>query len=65
MIDVIPVKFEAYDDMNDGVFQVEAFDEAAATVTISTVVTVALWDEIAPLIRQCLLDMKLEGDKTE
>jgi len=61
-MEVYPVKFEAYDcDM--GVFQVEQFDEGAATVKISSVVNVALWDEISVKIRECLVAMKLEGEQ--
>ena len=63
MIDVYPVKFEAVDnEMRETVFTVETFDESAATVDIKTVLNVSLWDEISPLIRQCLVDMNLDGD---
>lgn len=62
MIDVYPTKFEAY-DADSGMFKVEAFDEGGAEVKIDTIVNVALWDEIAPLIRECLVQMKFEGDK--
>lgn len=62
MIDVYPTTFEAYQDHDLAVFKVEAFDEFSAQITISSVVSLAEWDEIAPLIRQCLVDMKLEGD---
>lgn len=55
---VYPTRFEAY-EAGDAVFQVEAFDESAATVKIDTVLNVEKWDEIAPLIRQCLVDMEL------
>ena len=57
---VYPTKFEAYDvDMQ--IFRVEAFDADTANVYIDTLMTVELWDEIAPLIRKCLVDMEL-GD---
>lgn len=62
MIDVYPTKFEAYQDGDLAVFKVEAFDECSAQITISSVISLTEWDEIAPLIRQCLVDMKLEGD---
>lgn len=62
MIDTYPTKFEAYQDGDLPVFKVEAFDEFSAQITISSVVSLAEWDEIAPLIRKCLVDMKLEGD---
>ena len=55
---VYPTKFEAY-ETGDAIFQVEAFDESAATVKIDTVLNVEKWDEIAPLIRKCLMDMEL------
>lgn len=55
---IYPTKFEAYDiDMQ--IFRVEAIDESAANVYIDTVVDVSTWDEIAPLIRKCLVDMEL------
>lgn len=62
MIDVYPTTFEAYQDGDIAVFKVEAFDECSAQITISSIVSVTEWDEIAPMIRQCLVDMKLEGD---
>ena len=62
MIKVYPTKFEAY-DMDMQIFRVEAFDEAAANVYIDTVVDVSTWDEIAPLIRKCLVDMEIGDDK--
>lgn len=62
MIDVYPTTFEAYQDHDLAVFKVEAFDECSAQITISSVISLEEWDEIAPLIRQCLVDMKLDGD---
>jgi len=64
MIEVAPTKFEAYEG-SDGIFTVTAFDEAAANVIITDLVNVARWDEISPLIRRCLIDMRLVGDETE
>lgn len=64
MIEVAPTKFEGYEDA-DGIFTIEAFDEATAKVIITDLVDVARWDEIAPLIRQCLVDMRLVGDETQ
>lgn len=48
--------------MDMEIFRVEAFDESAANVYIDTVVNVAMWDEIAPLIRKCLVDMELDDE---
>lgn len=63
MIECYPTQFEAHDTVtNDALFKVKTFDECCAEVTISTVVNVELWDEIAPMIRQCLVAMKLEND---
>ena len=62
MIDVYPTKFEAYDN-DDGMFKVSMFDSGGAEIKIDTVCNVKLWDEISPLIRQCLVDMQFEGDK--
>ena len=58
-MNVYPVKFEAYDD-TEPLFKVEMFDEDGATVTISSVITVELWNEISPKILECLLAMKLD-----
>lgn len=59
-ITVYPTKFEAYDnDLQEGIFTVEAFDDCAANVKISSILDVAMWDEISPMIRKCLVDMKL------
>lgn len=57
-IEVYPTTFEAYDD-GVLVFKVEAFDECYAKVTIKDLMDVKTWDEISPLIRQCLVDMEL------
>ena len=62
MIEVYPTKFEAYQDGDLAVFRVEAFDEFSAQITISSVVSLTEWDEISPLIRQCLVDMQFDGD---
>ena len=63
MIDCYPVKFEAiFTESCNGVFKVTAFDECCATVEIDAPMNVAVWDEIAPMIRQCLVDMKLESE---
>ena len=59
MIEVYPTTFEAFDD-EILIFKVEVFDEYLANVTISDLMDVKTWDEISPLIRQCLVDMKLE-----
>ena len=62
-IDVFPVKIEGYDDdMKEGVFTVEASDEACANVKITTAVNAGTWDELSAAIRKSLLMMKLEGD---
>lgn len=63
-IKVYPTTFEAYDeDMQ--VFKVEVFDENYAKVTINDLMNVNIWDEVSPLIRQCLVDMKLSDDSIE
>ena len=59
---MVPVAFEGY-DMTDVCFKVVAFDANSAEITISTVVNVYLWDQMAPLIRQALVAMDLEGDE--
>ena len=61
MIDVYPTKFEAYDD-DYRMFKIDANDGVTATITITAPCDVNEWDRIAPVIRQCLVDMKLEGD---
>lgn len=64
-IKISPVAFEAYDE-SLLMFKVEAFDEATASVKIDTLLDISMWDEISPLIRQCLVDMQLEvqGEET-
>jgi hypothetical protein len=61
-VEVYPSQFEAYMDGFE-VFNIKSMDEATATLEIKSGVNVELWDEIAPKIRDCLLQMKLEGDK--
>ena len=58
-IEVYPTTFEAFDG-EVLIFKVEVFDENLANVTITDLMNVKTWDEISPLIRQCLVDMKLE-----
>lgn len=56
-----PVKIEAYDvDTKDPVFNVDAFDESAANVIISTVVNVSMWDVISSEIRKALVALELD-----
>jgi hypothetical protein len=56
-----PVKIEAYDvDTNDPIFVVDSFDDSAASVTISTVVNVSMWDVISPEIRKALVSLVLD-----
>lgn len=56
-----PVKIEIYDGA-EPVAVVEAFDEAAANVTISTVVNASTWPDVSNSILEALQSMKLEGD---
>lgn len=59
---VYPTIIECVDpEIKVEVFTVKAFDECAAEVKIDALVGVTQWDEIAPLIRQALVDLKLEG----
>lgn len=61
MLKVYPVHFECVDlDVKQDMFSVKAFDECCATVKIDCVLTLELWDEIAPLIRECLVKLELE-----
>lgn len=56
---VYPVKFEAYDEIDDPLFKVENTDGICADITISGPMTLDLWDKVSVAIRQCLIDMKL------
>ena len=58
-IKISPVAFEAYNEIGL-MFKVEAFDEYTASLKVDTLLDVSIWDEISPLIRKCLVDMKLE-----
>lgn len=58
-ITMYPTKFEAVDDAGDVAFTVETFDEVCASVGISSVVTVASWDEISAKVREALVAMNL------
>ena len=57
---VYPTQFYALEG-EKMIFKVEAFNCCAASVKIESLVTVELWDEISPQIRECLVQMKL-GD---
>lgn len=60
-IKVFPVRFEAYDDIGEGAFKVEAFDDSCATIEIQTPVTLESWLELVPLVTKCIEDLKLVG----
>ncbi len=55
-----PTRFECVE--NDAgrqfMFSVKMFDGDSATVKIKTLVDVACWDEISPLIRNALVQMQ-------
>jgi hypothetical protein len=58
---MVPVEFECYDiDIKELIFTVKAFDEATATVELKSVVNVAAWDEMTPMIRAALVALDLE-----
>ena len=59
-MNVIPIKFEALINGYEMIFQVESFKMNSAVVEIHVPMTVALWDEVAPKIRECLVAMNLE-----
>ena len=63
-VEIYPSKFEAYQD-GFGIFNITGIDESTAKIEITSPMNVELWDEIATKIRDCLLQMKLEGDKRE
>jgi len=56
---VYPVKFEAYQD-GEQLFTVEAFDSSTATVSVDSLMTVELWDEVAAKVRECIVAMELD-----
>lgn len=63
-LDIYPTRIECVDDAGEKVFSVEAFDTSTASIDVPYVLTPAQWDQIAPLIRQALVDLRLDGDVT-
>lgn len=61
MITMYPTMFEAVDEMGDTVFHIKCFDEAVSSISIEYTANAALWDEIAPLVRQALV--AIHGEK--
>ncbi len=60
-IEICPTHIEGYDvEMKSMIFSVAAEDEACATVKITTPVTLASWDEMAPRIREAIWLLNLE-----
>lgn len=56
--DLYPTRFECVEtDMAELIFIVKQFNGESATVKIKTLVDVASWDEISPLIRETLVQM--------
>jgi hypothetical protein len=55
MIKMYPVKIEAYSEIDDPVFQVEAFDEVCSTLKIDSVVDALSWPDISAAILRALI----------
>ncbi len=62
-IKMYPIEFEACDEVNELMFKVRCFDEAASEVEIKTLVTPALWDEIAAKVAEALRLIHAEESK--
>ena len=58
-LDIYPTRIECVDETGDLVFSVESFDEYVASLAVKATLSVADWDQIAPLIRQALVDLRL------
>jgi len=57
MIEIFPIKFEAYNEFGQ-LFKVEQFDEQSAKIEITEVVSASEWPEISAKIHDCLKQMK-------
>jgi len=57
-----PKRIECIDEDGEVVFSVEAIDDGGADVTITELMSAAKWDQIAPLIRQALVDLRLASE---
>lgn len=55
---------ECYDDDNELIFKVEAFDDTCASIEIFTVINGYSWREIAEKVSEALALMKLGGRTT-
>jgi hypothetical protein len=58
-IKTYPTKFEGYEN-NEPIFSLSAIDEYGAELKVSTILNLHIWDELAPIIRECLSQMNLE-----
>jgi hypothetical protein len=54
MIEIFPIAIEGYDETNEGVFKIKAFDECAAEIEITTMVNPYVWPEISEAIMKSL-----------
>ena len=59
-MDVYPTEFKCFDYDGEPIFMVRSPHEGAAQIQIDAFIDVEAWDQIAPLIRDCLVQMKLE-----
>jgi hypothetical protein len=61
MINVYPVKIEAYDDDKELIFKLEAIDECVAKLEVVSCIDYRILDELFLSIREAMYLMKLEG----
>ena len=60
-MEIYPVKLEIYDEDLPAA-KVETFDNCAAHIEVTMLVSAASWKELSNKIHEALLMMKLEGD---
>ena len=59
-MEMYPTEFECLDH-DTPIFKIKIFDRECAEVKIDIPVDVPMWDRMAPLIREALVQMKLEN----
>jgi hypothetical protein len=61
-LDIYPTRIECVDETGEKVFSVESFDASTASIDVPGLLTYAKWDQLAPLIRQALVDLRLVSE---
>jgi len=58
-LDIYPTRIDCERDDGALMFRIKTYSETAAEIVMPTPMNASQWDQIAPLIRQALVDLRL------